>query len=74
MLSMEMTLNDAKGIEPGCVLIMPRNRVTFHVRTWLYSEHTENILPAYIIIGNVKIHRMIILGSSYYIYTAQNSL
>jgi len=40
MLSMEMTLNEAKGMEPGWVLIIPRNRVTFHVRTWLYSEQT----------------------------------
>ena len=31
--SRETTLKDARGVEPGCVEIMPRKRVTFHVRT-----------------------------------------
>ena len=39
--SRETTLKDARGVEPGCVEIMPRKRVTFHVRTWLYSEQME---------------------------------
>ena len=39
--SRETTLKDARGVEPGCVDIMPRKRVTFHVRTWLYSEQME---------------------------------
>ena len=34
------TLNDARGIDPGWVDIMPRNLVTVHVRTWLLSAHT----------------------------------
>lgn len=37
----KLTLNDASGVEPGWVEIIPRKRVTCHVRTWLYSEHTE---------------------------------
>lgn len=40
-VSRETTLKDARGVEPGCVEIMPRKRVTFHVRTWLYSEQME---------------------------------
>lgn len=40
-VSSETTLNDARGVEPGCVEIMPRKRVTFHVRTWLYSEQMD---------------------------------
>ena len=39
--SRETTLKDARGVEPGCVEIIPRKRVTFHVRTWLYSEQME---------------------------------
>ena len=39
--SRETTLKEARGVEPGCVEIMPRKRVTFHVRTWLYSEQIE---------------------------------
>lgn len=39
--SRETTLKDARGVEPGWVEIMPRKRVTFHVRTWLYSEQME---------------------------------
>ena len=39
--SRETTLKDARGVEPGCVEIMPRKRVTFHERTWLYSEQME---------------------------------
>ena len=31
--SRETTLKEARGVEPGCVEIMPRKRVTFHVRT-----------------------------------------
>ena len=34
-------LKDATGVEPGCVEIIPRNLVTLHVRTWLYSLHTD---------------------------------
>ena len=44
---MEINLNDAKATEPGCVLVMPRNQVTFHVCTWLYSEHTANTAVSY---------------------------
>lgn len=36
-----LTLKDASGVLPGWVLIIPRNRVTRHVRTWLYSLQTE---------------------------------
>ena len=36
-----MTLKDATEVDPGWVEIIPRNRVTAHVRTWLYSEQTE---------------------------------
>lgn len=35
------TLKDASGFEPGCVEIIPRNLVTLHVLTWLYSLQTE---------------------------------
>lgn len=28
-----LTLNDASGVDPGCVEIMPRNRVTCQVLT-----------------------------------------
>lgn len=35
------TLNEASGFEPGWVDIIPRNLVTLHDRTWLYSLHTE---------------------------------
>lgn len=41
--SNETTLKDAKGVEPGCVEIIPRNLVTLHVLVWLYSEQTINI-------------------------------
>ena len=34
------TLKDANGVEPGWVEIIPRNRVTVQVRTWLLSAHT----------------------------------
>ncbi|TNN43742.1 hypothetical protein EYF80_046087 [Liparis tanakae] len=34
-------LKEARGVEPGWVEIIPRNRVTVHVRTWLLSAHTE---------------------------------
>lgn len=34
-------LNEASGVEPGWVEIMPRKRVTDHVRTWLLSAQTE---------------------------------
>lgn len=34
-------LKDASGVEPGWVEIMPRKRVTDHVRTWLLSAHTK---------------------------------
>lgn len=34
-------LKDASGVEPGWVEIMPRNRVTDHVRTWLLSAQTK---------------------------------
>lgn len=33
-------LKEASGVEPGCVEIMPRKRVTDHVRTWLLSAQT----------------------------------
>ena len=33
-------LNEASGVEPGWVEIMPRKRVTDHVRTWLLSVQT----------------------------------
>ena len=39
--SSETILKEASGVEPGWVEIMPRNRVTFHVLTWLYSEQTD---------------------------------
>lgn len=39
--SRDTTLKEAKGVEPGCVEIIPRKRVTFHVRTWLYSEQMD---------------------------------
>ena len=39
---MEINLNDAKATEPGCVLVIPSNQVTFHECTYLYSEHTAN--------------------------------
>ena len=39
--SKETILKLARGVEPGWVEIIPRNRVTFHVLTWLYSEQTE---------------------------------
>ena len=39
--SIETTLKELNGVGPGCVDIIPRNRVTLHVRTWLYSEQTE---------------------------------
>lgn len=38
---LKCTLNDASGVEPGCVEIIPLNRGTRHVRTWLYSLHTD---------------------------------
>ena len=38
------TLNEATGVLPGCVLIIPRNRVTLHDRTWLYSLQTEMVI------------------------------
>ena len=44
---MEITLNDAKATETGCVLIMARNQVMFHVCTWLNSEHTANTAVSY---------------------------
>ena len=44
---MDITLNDAKATEPGCVLIMARNQVKFHECTWLYSEHTANTAVSY---------------------------
>lgn len=31
-------LKEANGVEPGCVEIIPRNRVTVHVRTWLSAQ------------------------------------
>ena len=34
-------LNEATEVDPGCVEIMPLKRVTPHVRTWLYSLHTD---------------------------------
>jgi len=34
-------LNEATGVEPGCVEIMPLNLVTLHVLTWLYSLQTD---------------------------------
>lgn len=34
-------LKEASGVEPGWVEIMPRKRVTDHVRTWLLSAHTK---------------------------------
>jgi hypothetical protein len=34
-------LKEASGVEPGCVEIIPRKRVTDHVRTWLLSAQTE---------------------------------
>lgn len=34
-------LKDASGVEPGWVEIMPRKRVTDHVRTWLLSAQTK---------------------------------
>lgn len=37
----ECTLNDASGVEPGCVDIIPLNRGTRQVLTWLYSLHTD---------------------------------
>lgn len=30
---MTLTLNDASGVDPGCVDIIPLNRGTRHVRT-----------------------------------------
>ena len=42
MSSSDMILKDANGVEPGWVEIIPLNRVTLHVRTWLYSEHTAH--------------------------------
>lgn len=39
--SRDTILKDATGVEPGCVEIIPRNLVTLHVRTWLYSLHTD---------------------------------
>ena len=44
---MEINLKDAKATEPGCVLVIPRNQVTFHVCTWLFSEHTANTPMSY---------------------------
>lgn len=41
MKMIKRTLNEASGVDPGCVEIMPRNLGTRHVRTWLYSLHTE---------------------------------
>ncbi len=35
-----MILNEETEVDPGCVEIIPRNRVTPHVRTWL-SEQTD---------------------------------
>lgn len=35
------TLKEEREVGPGCVEIIPRKRVTPHVRTWLYSEQTE---------------------------------
>lgn len=31
-------LKEANGVEPGCVEIIPRNRVTVHVRMWLSAQ------------------------------------
>lgn len=39
--SSDNILNEATGVEPGCVEIMPLNLVTLHVLTWLYSLHTD---------------------------------
>ena len=39
--SKDTILKLARGVEPGWVEIIPLNLVTFHVLTWLYSEHTE---------------------------------
>jgi len=47
------TLNEARGALPGCVLIMPRKRVTTHVRTWLYSAHT--VTGIHILQGDTKL-------------------
>lgn len=33
-------LKEASGVEPGCVEIIPRKRVTVQVRTWLLSAQT----------------------------------
>lgn len=39
--SSDRILNEETGVEPGCVEIIPRKRVTLHVLTWLYSLQTE---------------------------------
>ena len=39
--SRDTILKLASGVEPGWVEIMPLNRVTAHVLTWLYSEQTD---------------------------------
>lgn len=39
--SSDSILNEATGVEPGCVEIMPLNLVTLHVLTWLYSLQTD---------------------------------
>jgi hypothetical protein len=41
-MKLKLALNEAAGVLPGCVLIMPRNRVTDHERTWLYSLQTKS--------------------------------
>lgn len=40
--SNERILNELRGVEPGWVEIIPLNRVTVQVRTWLLSAHTTN--------------------------------
>lgn len=41
--SSERILNELRGVEPGWVEIIPLNRVTVQVRTWLLSAHTTSM-------------------------------
>lgn len=62
--SNDSILNEATGVEPGCVEIIPLNLVTLQVLTWLYSQHTDtrnfsdNVTFNNFIIYNLKCFNM----------------
>ena len=49
-------LNDDTDVDPGCVEIIPRKRVTPHVRTWLSAQtETRNFSESFTLVtGDLK--------------------